>query len=1166
MYAVERLGSYITRGVYSVSGPFHPFGGAVDIVAVEQQDGSFKSSPWYVRFGKFQGVLKAKEKVVNVSVNGVEANFHMCLNHKGEAYFLREVDVQEGESVPLSLSSGDEADAQPNNDKPPLKSRSYNFDALNSVEKVDVKNDRQPLKSKSYNFDASTSNSVGKIDVKNGKVMSRTSSRRSRILGLVFGRRSMKEEVYQEGESGNGVERADSMERAEIAANLLELKWSTNLAIKKPRKDIADKYVQIADEKGEVSSSKHGNVENSLDQGALHKETVSHIEQVGGSSPSAFENLQIVEETRTEVLRIGAPEQVSEFMAGESVLEGKCEMMSSMSQKIDIGDTEHDENEKVQYSIELEEYPGKHIDEEQAFHARDILPGCGISQEVSETDKVNSCIYCETSERSIVAMDGSGEHTHETVYLASEGHGEVCVHTEMLRSATELLLEDTVNIKVAEDDDLQTEPVEVPENYSPPTSPFCSCVPKSNVVDREEPLAPPDFYSQMVSMDPTLGSVDEAESKGACIISGFSNLAPETQDNENKKEEEITSKFQASLESVCDYIMTEAIPILPSGSSEEEHFLFSDLDGISKMQFVKSISPEQVDKESCSISPGFINEANVPLNERYELSSSSDNCFEENSLSDLENSIEKLRVMSHPIIVPGTHKVSARKVGQLVESLPNLGYRPEHDIDHPLSQSQGASSKVLNLKWQTGDSSCIKSDRYQEMALEQPNIEDTLTAPEHMVDLEENPSTDLENLVEKLRITSNPIIIPRTNKLSVEEVGRLVESLPNLWSCPENLDAQDTVHPLSHSLDSSLKPMDVKGDSSSINLVKDPQLALEQPNNKDTQILGKPKKVLPNPALGDPSKASLASGGSWRIWPFSSRRSSSKNGMQLVLNDARASEAENASESSVGMDGSNTVPKPKPEKMMKAMTPTSEQLASLNLKEGKNIVTFTFSTAMLGQQQVDARIYLWKWNTRIVISDVDGTITKSDVLGQFMPLVGIDWSQTGVAHLFTAIKENGYQLLFLSARAISQAYHTRQFLFNLKQDGKALPEGPVVISPDGLFPSLYREVIRRAPHEFKISCLEAIRALFPSDCNPFYAGFGNRDTDEFSYLKVGIPKGKIFIINPKGEVAVNRRVDTRSYSSLHALVNGMFPPTTSSEQEDFNSWNYWKLPPPAFCV
>jgi len=27
----------------------------------------------------------------------------------------------------------------------------------------------------------------------------------------------------------------------------------------------------------------------------------------------------------------------------------------------------------------------------------------------------------------------------------------------------------------------------------------------------------------------------------------------------------------------------------------------------------------------------------------------------------------------------------------------------------------------------------------------------------------------------------------------------------------------------------------------------------------------------------------------------------------------------------------------------------------------------------------------------------------------------------------------------------------------MMQDGKVLPDGPVVISPDGLFPSLYRE-------------------------------------------------------------------------------------------------------------
>jgi len=308
-------------------------------------------------------------------------------------------------------------------------------------------------------------------------------------------------------------------------------------------------------------------------------------------------------------------------------------------------------------------------------------------------------------------------------------------------------------------------------------------------------------------------------------------------------------------------------------------------------------------------------------------------------------------------------------------------------------------------------------------------------------------------------------------------------------------------------------------------------------------------------------------GGSWRIWPFSFRRTRTISAVQPVCESTVETSVSTPAKESTPvneLDRERNKSKAKRiERKVRSLTPTSEELASLDLREGKNVVTFTFSTAIVGKQQVDCHIYLWKWNTRIVISDVDGTITKSDVLGQFMPLVGVDWSQNGVAHLFSAIKENGYQLLFLSARAISQAHITRRFLFSLKQDGKALPDGPVVISPDGLFPSLYREVIRRAPHEFKISCLEAIKDLFPPDSNPFYAGFGNRDTDELSYLKVGIPMGKIFIINPKGEVAVNRRVDTKSYTSLHALVHGMFPPiSSSSEQEDYNTWNYWKMPLP----
>ena len=40
--------------------------GAIDVIVVEQEDGSFLSSPLHVRFGKL-GVLKAKEKIVSIS-------------------------------------------------------------------------------------------------------------------------------------------------------------------------------------------------------------------------------------------------------------------------------------------------------------------------------------------------------------------------------------------------------------------------------------------------------------------------------------------------------------------------------------------------------------------------------------------------------------------------------------------------------------------------------------------------------------------------------------------------------------------------------------------------------------------------------------------------------------------------------------------------------------------------------------------------------------------------------------------------------------------------------------------------------------------------------------------------------------------------------------------
>ncbi|KAJ1494278.1 Lipin/Ned1/Smp2-domain-containing protein [Baffinella frigidus] len=147
---------------------------------------------------------------------------------------------------------------------------------------------------------------------------------------------------------------------------------------------------------------------------------------------------------------------------------------------------------------------------------------------------------------------------------------------------------------------------------------------------------------------------------------------------------------------------------------------------------------------------------------------------------------------------------------------------------------------------------------------------------------------------------------------------------------------------------------------------------------------------------------------------------------------------------------------------------------------------------------------------QVVISDVDGTITKSDVMGHLLPRVGIQWAQKG------AITNNDYKVLYLTARPIGQVDTTKTYLRSVTEDGVHLPLGPVITSPDGVFKSINREIIQRKPEEFKIECLNNLRNLFPKELSPFYAGFGNRPNDTISYRAVAIPDTRILIINPAG--------------------------------------------------
>lgn len=54
----------------------------------------------------------------------------------------------------------------------------------------------------------------------------------------------------------------------------------------------------------------------------------------------------------------------------------------------------------------------------------------------------------------------------------------------------------------------------------------------------------------------------------------------------------------------------------------------------------------------------------------------------------------------------------------------------------------------------------------------------------------------------------------------------------------------------------------------------------------------------------------------------------------------------------------------------------------------------------------------------MIVSDIDGTITKSDLLGHLMPFISRDWSHEGIAKFFTELHHRGYIIVYLTARNI----------------------------------------------------------------------------------------------------------------------------------------------------
>ncbi|KAF1792286.1 Lipin, middle domain [Phytophthora cactorum] len=194
MNVIYSVKDYVSNVFHQNSGS-----GAIDVVAVQQPDGSLRCSPFHVHFGKFKPEDKQQ---VTLEVNGqVVDGVRMKLGAAGEAYFVHQVQEPVDEKdylaspLPSPLSSiGDteELDGKRNESSDRL---TWGWGALPSMRPEEEADDELPsmVKSASVYFDAvdieATAAASGNIDYYDHPSMS--------LCGHLLAKRRREEEMHR---------------------------------------------------------------------------------------------------------------------------------------------------------------------------------------------------------------------------------------------------------------------------------------------------------------------------------------------------------------------------------------------------------------------------------------------------------------------------------------------------------------------------------------------------------------------------------------------------------------------------------------------------------------------------------------------------------------------------------------------------------------------------------------------------------------------------------------------------------------------------------------------------------------------------------------------------------------------------------------------------------
>ena len=215
---------------------------------------------------------------------------------------------------------------------------------------------------------------------------------------------------------------------------------------------------------------------------------------------------------------------------------------------------------------------------------------------------------------------------------------------------------------------------------------------------------------------------------------------------------------------------------------------------------------------------------------------------------------------------------------------------------------------------------------------------------------------------------------------------------------------------------------------------------------------------------------------------------------------------------------------------------------------------------------IEAKLFRWKVTDNVVVTDIDGTLTTSDIVGHIktVRMSSYQYAHKGICGFFSSVDTAGLKILYLTARPITWMNETRAFLAKVTQDGYLfLPDAPVMCSihhtKEKLFRTLFRveyadkikanylhnlcEVFIRAGRQYRVSG------------RPLIAGFGNSKTDTRAYNAVQIPY--TFNIDKKSIITFSTHEEDQQPASVAATAAASASAAVV-EVEDSTGWQKWE--------